>query len=333
MAKDETKEKETTVEAPANGEASGEPAGSGDEAPESSGGRRVREYDFRRPQYLSAEQMRNLQRVHAAAADTLQERLTRVYGGAAQVRLERVEEEAFGLLLSSLAPHTYTCVLNLEPLKARGILYVESRICLSFVDRVLGGFSKEPPQPRPLTAIDEATVEGVIERMLGCLREHWRDFCDIKLTVEDRRTEPDMVELWNKGEPVLVVTLAMSGGLGEGLIRLCMPVARLKAAVDGSVLRAAGQAASPEQAAEVRKKLMRSLERTKLSVAAAFEPVEVPMRNLMNLRTGDILRVDHPVDEPILLRVGRKARFAVKMGLRGRRKAVQVVERLDSEEE
>jgi len=333
MATDETKEKEATAEAPVDGEASRERVVSGDEVEASDGGRHVRDYDFRRPQYLSAEQMRNLQRVHAAAADTLQDRLARVYGGTAQVRLERVEEEAFGLLLNSLPPHTYTCVLNLEPLNARGILYVESRICLSFVDRVLGGVSQELPQARALTAIDEATVEGVIERMLGCLREHWRDFCDIKLSVEDRRTEPAMVELWNEGEPVLVVTLAMSGGLGEGLIRLCMPVARLKAAVDGSVMRSAGQPASPEQAAEVRKKLTRLLERTKLPVEAVFDAVEVPMRNLMNLHKGDILRVDHPADEPILLKVGRKARFTVKMGLRGRRKAVQVVERLEIDEE
>lgn len=328
MAEAEKKNVDTAAESAPEAETTPE-----QQTPQAGEDRRIREYDFRRPQYLSAEQVRNLQRVHTAAADTIQERIARVYGGAAEIRLDRVEEVAFGLLLESLPAHTYTCVLDLSPLNAQGILYVDSQICLAFVDRVLGGLSKEPPKPRQLTAIDEASVEGVIERILGCLREHWQDFCDIKLTVKNRRTEPDMVELWNKSEPVLVVTMAMSGGLGEGVIRLCMPVARLKAAVDGNLSRAAGRALAPEQAAEIRHRLVGSIERTRLPLSAAFAPVEVPLRNLMGLKEGDIVRVDHPVDDPILLKIDQETRFSVKIGLRGRRKAVQVVEQLALNEE
>ena len=297
------------------------------------GEKRVRTYDFRRPQYLSADQVRNLQRLHTAAADSLQERLSRAYGSNIQIRLEKVEEMAFGLLQEHVAAHTYTNILDLAPLNAQGVFYVESQICLAFVDRVLGGFSATPPEARQLTSVDEVAVEGVIDLMLSALRDQWNDFCEMGLAVQSRRTDPELAQLWSQSEPVLSVTLAMTGGLGEGRMRLCMPVARLKAAMDGVSNRMTGRQSSPEQAERLKRALMHSLEATRLPVSARFDQVEVPLRNLLALKVGDILRLDHPADDPILLHVGEKTSFLAKMGLRGRRKAAQVIQRIEDDEE
>lgn len=55
----------------------------------------------------------------------------------------------------------------------------------------------------------------------------------------------------------------------------------------------------------------------------------MPLRNLMKLGAGDIVRLDQPAEGPVLLSIGGKPAFLARMGLRGRVKAVQIVERVE----
>ena len=296
-------------------------------------GRTVREYDFRRPQHLSAEQMRSMQHIHAAVAETLQNRLSRYFGVSIEVALESVEEMAYGLLLDGLAEHIYTNMLDLSPLEDKGLLILDTQLCLAFVDHILGGQCKTPPSARPLTAIDQVAVENAIEIILRCIRTGWKDYCDVKLTVVERRNDPHQVHYWAKSEPMLVASIVITGELGEGRLRLCMPVARLKASVDGLAQRTAALGANRERAKAIRLALLHSLERAALPVTASIGAVEIPIRNLMKLHVADVVRLDGPAESPITLEIGGRAAFRVKMGLKGRHKAVQIVERIGTTKE
>jgi flagellar motor switch protein FliM len=287
----------------------------------------VRTYDFRRPKYLSAEQMKNLNRIHSGVADLIRERLTRFMGADVDVRAEGGEEVAFGLLAESIPEHTYTVLLDLAPLQDRGLLLLDSQLCLSFVDRILGGRSKTPTAPRSLTSIDQAAAEGVIEMILRAFREGWKDFCPAKMGAMDRRPEFDQVQFVTAGEPVLTAALRLKGDLGEGRIRICVPVAGLKAMVAGDSARAAVRP-GPEKAAAIRAALNETLEQASLPITVTVGVADVSLRNLLKLGVGDIVRLGQPAEEPVLLSIGGRPAFLVRMGLRGRAKAVQIVERL-----
>jgi len=288
----------------------------------------VRAYDFRRPKYLSAEQMKNLNRIHSGVADLVQERLTRFMGVDVDVRTEGSEELAFGLLAESVPEYMYTVLLDLAPLQDRGLLLLDSQLCLAFVERILGGRSKTPPAPRPLTSIDQAAAESVIEMILRCFREGWKDFCPAKMAAIDRRPAFDQVQFVTAGEPVLTAALQLKGDLGEGRILLCVPVASLKAMVGGESARVAVRP-GPDKAAAIRAALNLTLEQASLPVTVTVGAADVPLRNLMKLGAGDIVRLDQPAEEPVLLSIGGRPAFLTRMGLRGRVKAVQIVERLE----
>ena len=208
--------------------------------------------------------MKNINRIHSGVADLVQERLTRLMGADVDVRMEGGEELAFGLLAEGIPEHTYTVLLDLAPLQDRGLLMLDSQLCLAFVDRILGGRSKTPPAPRALTSIDQAAAEGVIELILRCFREGWKDFCPVKMAAMDRRPEFDQVQFVTTGEPVLTAALSLKGDLGEGRIRLCVPVGSLRAMVGGDSLRMAVRP-GPEKAAAIRNALNQTLEQASSS--------------------------------------------------------------------
>jgi flagellar motor switch protein FliM len=85
----------------------------------------------------------------------------------------------------------------------------------------------------------------------------------------------------------------------------------------------------PEKAAAIRAALNQTLEQASLPVTITVGAADVPLRNLMKLGVGDIVRLDQPAEAPVLLSIGGRPAFLARMGLRGRAKAVQIVERLE----
>jgi len=287
----------------------------------------VRKYDFRRPQHLSADQMKEIQRVHVSAAAELAIGLARYFNAELEIRLEKAEELNYLLLIESLPEYTYANVLDVSPLKDKGLLLLDSPLCLALVDRVLGGAGTAAPEARALTAVDEAAVESPIQIILRSLQSAWSDFCAITMTIAERRNDVHHVQLHGPGEVMLVATLAASGDLGEGRIRICLPIASLKSAMDSAAQRAFAQQVSAEKAPVLRAALARSLGEVTLPLTAAIGKGDASIRNLINLHPGDILRIDRQAAEPIVLQVDGRPTFLARMGLQGRKKAVQIVER------
>ena len=292
----------------------------------------VRPYDFRRPRHLAADQARNLHRLHTAAAEQMQQRLSRYMGIQCDVKLRGIEELDYDVFVQGCTKPMNVNQLDLSPITARGLLTVDAELCLAFVDRVLGGQCKAPAAARSMTAIDQAAAETTVEVILRCLRESWKEVYPMKMTVLDRRNDLQSLRIVVRGEPVLVVTLELSGEPGAGLIRLLLPLPALKAATD-TVARKSAVPPSADKAAKLRENVLHSLERARLPVLARLGATDVPLRGLANLRTGDILRLDQTTESPVIINVGGKPAFTGRMGLRGRKKAVQVTERIKPDEE
>lgn len=294
--------------------------------------RAVQNYDFRRPRRLSLEQMRNIQRLLSSAAEELQGRLAQFLGLSVHVRLEAAEEVAYGLMQAALPDHSYAALLDLSPLPERGIFILETPLCLSFVDRVLGGHCKASPKGRALTAIDQAAVDLPMELLLRTLREAWKDACVMKLSVISRHNDARLISVIPTNEPALVATWAITGDLGESRMRLCLPINTLKHHAAGAPRLAATQTGG-EKADVLRARVMQSVEKVALRVEAIIGHAELPIGQLLTLAPGDVVPLHESSEHPVLIKVGGNAAYRGKMGLQGRRKAVRVIDRIDPNEE
>lgn len=301
--------------------------------PQAQEGAQVRPYDFRRPRHLSAEQVRNMNRLQSAAAEQIQQRLSRFLAIQCSAKLRSIEEMDFDTFTSGCGqPQLYVIQLDLAPIAARGLLIFDTPLSLAFVDRVLGGQCKPPASVRSLTAIDQAAAETTVEMVLRCLRESWKEIYPMKMAVLDRRNEIQNLRIVVRGDPVLVVTFEISGDPGEGLVRLLLPLPALKTATDTGARKTA-VAQSPDKVAKLRDSVLHSIEKAKLPVLARLGATDVPLRGLASLHPGDILRLEQTTDSPVIVSVGGKPAFIGRMGLRGRKKAVQITERIKTDEE
>ena len=254
--------------------------------------------------------------------------LGRSFGVQLEVRLEKVEELTCNLLIEALPEHAYANVLDLTPVEDRGMLLLDGGLCLALVDRVLGGDGENLPQPRPLTAVDQAAVDGPVQMILRAMQGAWNNLCEIEMNVAERANDVSRLRLADPAKAMLVVTMSLSGDLGDGRFRLCLPVAGLKRALDSTVERNISEQSGPERAAAVRTTMVRALGEVALPVTACIGKGEVSIRHLTRLRPGDVVRIHRAADSAVVLHVDGRPRFLVKMGLQGRKKAVQILERI-----
>ncbi len=288
-------------------------------------------YDFRRPHHLSSDQMRSVQRICARASEEMQHCLARGLRMQATVQTRQIESLSLGLLLEGLPDGGFVNILDLHPLDERGVLLLETEFCQYLVDRALGGTGRAAGKTRPLTPVDQEALQGPVEMILKSLRSGCEEYCTLKLQVESRSTDCESIKICAKGEPVLCITFELTADFGVTLVRFCLPISGFRSAASG--VHGPGKRGAPERNAAFQTALKKSLDQVPMTVDAVLGQSDVDVGSLLQLDVGDIIRLNDTAETPVIVRVGGKLLFRGKMGLRGRRKAVQIIERVTPNEE
>jgi flagellar motor switch protein FliM len=71
----------------------------------------------------------------------------------------------------------------------------------------------------------------------------------------------------------------------------------------------------------------------KVSIEATLGITELTLRDVLELQSGDIVRLNNAADDIVTLCVDKKDRFRGKIGLRRFRKSIQITELIDTEKD
>ena len=63
-----------------------------------------------------------------------------------------------------------------------------------------------------------------------------------------------------------------------------------------------------------------------VEVGVTLRPSTITAAELASIQPGDVIRLDHRVDEPVIGRLGGTQIFTARAGRHGRRRAVQILE-------
>jgi len=298
------------------------PAAAGGSKPDS---RRVQPYDFLRPSRLSMEQTRTLQRLHEKVSEVMSASLSNYLGVSVDVSLTSVQEFSYELMMDSLPSQLYVTVLSLAPQRESGMLTMDLPLCLGLVDRLLGGDGKATNKRRPLSTIDQAICDNVVEAALRTLRESWQEFQQMELRPIERKTDCRLLQLMSPSETLLCVCFQVGGQIEAGEIRFAVPLQSLESCLGKLTRNAAISRKKPGQSDTSRERARSVMVRVPLKLEAQLGSTEITISRMLRLGVGDTLRLEQKTSEPITLLVDGAPKFLVKPGVSGRNKAVQVV--------
>ncbi|MBN8526381.1 MAG: flagellar motor switch protein FliM [Planctomycetes bacterium] len=288
--------------------------------------KRISEYDFVRPNKLSGEQLRALQRMHEAIAQTLTMALSTYLRINLEVNIVSLGELTFEVFRNSLPNPTVINVLSLAPLPERALATMDMKLAFSLIDRMMGGPGKPLDKMRPLTTIEQSLLENVIRRFLDRVAEGWAELAEFKPIVEAREMDPQFVQVIPSSEMVLVSTfsIAAPGELEPGELCFCIPFISIDTVMQrlGNRFRFAAMKRDPSEGQ--RRHLDRVVKHTTLPVRAELGTASVPVSQVMAMKPGDVIVLDQRLGERAHGLVGGKLRFLCSHGRLGKAVAVRV---------
>lgn len=187
----------------------------------------------------------------------------------------------------------------------RGVATAPATFVTVLAELFMGGPGH--PASRVPTALERSVVASRLTSALGPAAE--------VLPVDHLRLIAAEEVLTPAGEFVRW-TFDLRAGDAAGTVGLTLP-ARLFAAGD---IRTTGADPDPDP------ELVSALHAVPLPLTVRFGAVRLPGADLEQLAVGDVVRLAHPVEEPLVAEVDGQPLFLARPGRRGRRLAVEIAE-------
>ena len=307
-----------------------------DELSQPTESRKIKIYDFKRPDKFSKEQIRTVSIMHETFARLTTTALSAQLRSLVQVHVASVDQLTYEEFIRSIPNPTTLGVINMDPLKGSAILEVDPAITFAIIDRLFGGQGEGTKVTRDLTDIETTVMEGIIVRIIGNMREAWSQVIDLRPRLGQIETNPQFAQIVPPSEMVVLVTLETKVGDVEGMMNFCIPyltiepiISKLSAQYWYSSVR---RGATTENLNILRDRLAT----IEVPMVVEIGANDLTVREVLALSVGDVVRLPHShIEDKMALRVGTRKKFWCKPGQIGAKLAVQVtgmIEEIETEE-
>ena len=288
----------------------------------------VTPYDFRRPHRVSKERLRTLEAMYERMVKSLEGWLISRVRGQIEMRLQSVEQFSFGEFTLSLPTPCATYIFDVNDTGgAQGAIDIGHEFAYFIIDRLFGGGGQATIPNRTLSPVERLAVRLVAERAAGLLSEIWQDHVPLDIAISGFESAPEILQIANREDPVLVANVEVSAGQTSSLLLICLPFAVLEKFFQGSGQRRVGLAGGTDQERqEARQRTETALRATPVDVSARLPQFQMSLRDLANLAPGHVLTTGVPRDAELSVLVGGRERFRGAPGRMGKRLAVRLLD-------
>lgn len=290
--------------------------------------RSVRNFDFHRPNNnLSKGFERNVRGVSESFAKDASLSFSNLMRATCDFTFGGVRVHSFGETLSAWENPSCIAMCSMEPLQGMVLVHVDASLMFSFFTKLLGGPIEEPTQVRDFTEIEM----GMARKVLGKILEIFSVATDkvVRLTplLIQIENNPNYLNAFPDAEPVLHlqynVTMEEVGSMMSFVLPLVAfdPVREDFDPKEGLDLRSHSDRSSEKHKART------LLGAATASVSASFRSRPIRIGELLSLKVGDVLELEHHVDRPLDVEVEGKPLFRGVSGRIGRTRAIRLLGR------
>jgi flagellar motor switch protein FliM len=295
--------------------------------------RKIKVYDFKRPDKFSKEQIRTVSIMHETFARLTTTSLSAQLRSIVHVHVSSVDQLTYEEFIRSIPTPTTLAVIDMDPLKGNAVLEIDPVISFTMIDRLFGGTGQGAKIQRDLTDIEQSVMEGIVVRVLSNMREAWTQVIDLRPRLSAIETNPQFAQIVAPNEMVVLVTLETKVGEEEGMMNLCIPYITIEPIISKLSSQFWFSSARKSASSQYLGVLKQKLNDVDMDVVAEVGSIDIPIRDVLALRVGDVVRLSNVrINDPLMLNVGGKRKFFCQPGIVGRKMAVQITGKVDHEE-
>jgi len=292
--------------------------------------RQITLYDFKRPNRVSKEQLRSIRAIHDKMARSLASDISALMRSIVEIQLHSVDQMTYGEFLMSLPSPTSFNVFSLKPLDGKGVIELNPSIVFPMIDRLLGGNGAPFETTREFTDIELNLLDQILKVVTQNMKEVWSPIMDLYPIVEAKESSPNVVQIVAQNEIVIMVIMEIIIGQTSGMMNICYPVITIESLLPRLANR--DLMLNETSGRKSRNKELRALLRgAKIELEAVLGYAEMNMKQILDLEVGDIIKLNRPADDTVIVKVDGREKFVADFGVRRYRRSIKIREILKTE--
>jgi flagellar motor switch protein FliM len=291
---------------------------------------KVETYDFRNPVFLSEVELRRLRILHEDFIRYLSARLSLFLRMELSLKMAKLTTATYTKFTEGLPSPTHLCLFKAEPMIGVGILDINPRLALTIADRLLGGRGHSVKAERYLTEIEIALLEDVIQIVLEEWCGQWKSEQELRGVIIGHENNGRFLQTSPKDAIMLALSLEVNFGDCSEQIQIGVPYYTIEPLV--KKMQARRQKDTTIAPVAKHSAWQTSYDRITVPVRAEWQAFELSLREVFNLRVGDVLELPatHLQETSVLLNGAPK--FIGTVGLDTDRVAVKLTRKLPAVE-
>ncbi len=285
----------------------------------------VKPYDFRRPEKFSKEHLRAIRLLHDSFARTLASAFSSYLHGHVLCHLANMEQLTYDEYIGSLETPTAIYVVLLDPLPGKIVVEMDLILASAMVDRLLGGIGRPARgSGGEMTEIELLLMKRLGDVLLSALRDTWSSILDVQPSCHTPVLTPEFVQITLRSEATVALSFEMVAIQAEGKMSICIPYPVLHPILDTILAHIWSSGLSQSEAEDAPVNPVEQLNDVPVPVVAELGRARLSVGDVLDLKPGQIIKLDTPADDDVTVRVGDHLRLNGRPGLKGRNLAVQI---------
>lgn len=286
----------------------------------------VRNYDFKRPERVSKDQMLALQTLHESFARNFGASLSGFLRTIVEVKVATCEQMTYSEFIAGLPNPTSFNLIEADALDGQICLEISPLIIYPVIDRLLGGTSQDLFIPqRPMTLIEMRLISNLTKRGLSALTEAWSGVKALEFEITSTESNPQLVQIVPPNEVVVVVSFEIKLANRAGTMSLCIPYNVIEPVMEELSAQSWFNASVKKGSPELTQRLGRGLAAATLELSGVLAETTITLRDLAMMQPGDLIVTETHRTTPAVLCVEGERKFMTELGQLKNQRALRVI--------
>lgn len=287
-------------------------------------------YDLTSKSVQLADEFSALDEVFDKFNQRLQKSLSAILQKEVNVEFASKEVKNFASLIKGYTNPTLFNLLSMEPLLNTALVIVEPELVFSFIDCMFGGSGKPFGRMREFSLIELNVMKKISNAILQELENAWEVVSPSTVVLKKVETKPEFVHIFGDAEMVMVASFTVKTEEFEGVIYFCVSYLALEALKEKL---SANYIREKDIEHKWSDEIERLIQDAQLDVVAELGSTTQSVRDVLNYKRGDIIRLHCGPQDFVTLKVNSVSKFRGFPGVRKGSRAVEIASRLDANRE
>ncbi|KXI24149.1 flagellar motor switch protein FliM [Photobacterium sanguinicancri] len=283
-------------------------------------------FDFSSQDRIVRGRMPTLELINERFARHMRISLFNMLRKTAEVSINGVQMIKFGEYQNTLYVPTSLNMVRFRPLKGTGLITMEARLVFILVENFFGGDGRfhAKIEGREFTPTERRIVQMLLKLVFEDYREAWSPVMGVEFEYLDSEVNPTMANIVSPTEVIVVSSFHIEVDGGGGDFHVVMPYSMVEPIRE--LLDAGVQSDKMDTDVRWSKALRDEIMDVPVNMRAKLLDVNLSLRDLMELQTGDVIPIDMP--EAATVFVEDLPTYRAKMGKSGDNVALKITEKL-----